>query len=131
MRQLGFGYLDMAYHTIEEPLRASLDIEAFESEAQKPVRVFEPVEGCVISPAFGHIFSGGYAAGYYGYKWAEELDADAFKAFKENGIFDQTTAGKFLKMLQAGDTKDPMELYIEFRGKKPTVDALLERDGLK
>ncbi len=131
MRQLGFGYLDMAYHTIEEPLRASLDIEAFESEAQKPVRVFEPVEGCVISPAFGHIFSGGYAAGYYGYKWAEELDADAFKAFKENGIFDQKTAGKFLKMLQAGDTKDPMELYIEFRGKKPTVDALLERDGLK
>lgn len=131
MRQLGFGYLDMAYHTIEEPLRASLDIEAFESEAQKPVRVFEPVGGCVISPAFGHIFSGGYAAGYYGYKWAEELDADAFKAFKENGIFDQKTAGKFLKMLQAGDTKDPMELYIEFRGKKPTVDALLERDGLK
>lgn len=131
MRQLGFGYLDMAYHTIEESLRASLDIEAFESEAQKPVRVFEPVEGCVISPAFGHIFSGGYAAGYYGYKWAEELDADAFKAFKENGIFDQKTAGKFLKMLQAGDTKDPMELYIEFRGKKPTVDALLERDGLK
>ena len=131
MRQLGFGYLDMAYHTIEEPLRTSLDIEAFESEAQKPVRVFEPVEGCVISPAFGHIFSGGYAAGYYGYKWAEELDADAFKAFKENGIFDQKTAGKFLKMLQAGDTKDPMELYIEFRGKKPTVDALLERDGLK
>lgn len=131
MRQLGFGYLDMAYHTIEEPLRASLDIEAFESEAQKPVRVFEPVEGCVISPAFGHIFSGGYAAGYYGYKWAEELDADAFKAFKENGIFDQKTAGKFLKMLQAGDTKNPMELYIEFRGKKPTVDALLERDGLK
>ena len=131
MRQLGFGYLDMAYHTIEEPLRASLDIEAFESEAQKPVRVFEPVEGCVISPAFGHIFSGGYAAGYYGYKWAEELDADAFKAFKENGIFDQKTAGKFLKMLQAGDTKDPMELYIEFRGKKRTVDAPLERDGLK
>lgn len=131
MRQLGFGYLDMAYHSITEPLRASLDIETFEADAQKPVRVFDPVEGCVISPAFGHIFSGGYAAGYYGYKWAEELDADAFKAFKENGIFDQKTAQKFLKMLQSGDTKDPMELYIEFRGKKPTVDALLERDGLK
>lgn len=131
MRQLGFGYLDMAYHTITEPLRASADIEAFESNAIKPVIVFEPVEGAVISPSFGHIFSGGYAAGYYGYKWSEELDADAFKAFKDNGIFNQKTAAKFLKMLQSGDTRDPMELYIEFRGKKPTVDALLERDGIK
>lgn len=131
MRQLGFGYLDMAYHTIEEPLRASADIEVFEEKAQDPVRVFPAVEGCVTSPSFGHIFSGGYAAGYYGYKWAEELDADAFAAFKENGIFDRKTADKFLKMLQSGDTKDPMELYVEFRGKKPTVDALLERDGIK
>ncbi len=131
MRQLGFGYLDMAYHTITEPLRASADIEEFEAASQEPVRIFEAVPGCVLSPSFGHIFSGGYAAGYYGYKWAEELDADAFAAFKENGIFDQKTAAKFLKMLQSGDTKDPMELYIEFRGKKPTVDALLERDGIK
>lgn len=131
MRQLGFGYLDMAYHTITEPLRASADIEQFEANAQKPVRIFEPVEGSVISSSFGHIFSGGYAAGYYGYKWSEELDADAFAAFKENGIFDQKTAAKFLKMLQSGDTKDAMELYVEFRGKKPTVDALLERDGIK
>lgn len=131
MRQLGFGYLDMAYHTITEPLRASSDIEAFEAKAVEPVKVFDAIEGCVISPSFGHIFSGGYAAGYYGYKWSEELDADAFQAFKENGIFDKKTADKFLKMLQSGDTKDPMELYIEFRGKKPTVDALLERDGIK
>lgn len=131
MRQLGFGYLDMAYHTVTEPLRASADVEAFEAKAQDPVRVFDAVEGCVTSPSFGHIFSGGYAAGYYGYKWSEELDADAFKAFKETGIFNPKTAAKFLKMLQAGDTKDPMELYIEFRGKKPTVDALLERDGIK
>lgn len=131
LRQLGFGYLDMAYHMIEEPLRASADIEAFETKAQDLVRIFPAIEGCVISPSFGHIFSGGYAAGYYGYKWAEELDADAFAAFKENGIFDKKTADKFLKMLQSGDTKDPMELYVEFRGKKPTVDALLERDGLK
>lgn len=131
MRQLGFGYLDMAYHTITEPMRASADVEEFEAKAQDPVRVFDAVEGCITSPSFGHIFSGGYAAGYYGYKWSEELDADAFKAFKVNGIFDQKTAAKFLKMLQAGDTKDPMELYIEFRGKKPTVDALLERDGIK
>lgn len=131
MRQLGFGYLDMAYHSITEPLRASADIENFEGNAIAPVMVFEPVEGAVISPSFGHIFSGGYAAGYYGYKWSEELDADAFKAFKETGIFNKKTADKFLKMLQSGDTKDPMELYIEFRGKKPTVDALLERDGIK
>lgn len=131
LRQLGFGYLDMAYHTIEEPLRASANVEEFEEKAQDPVRVFPAVVGCVTSPSFGHIFSGGYAAGYYGYKWAEELDADAFAAFKENGIFDRKTADKFLKMLQSGDTKDPMELYVEFRGKKPTVDALLERDGIK
>lgn len=130
MRQLGFGYLDMAYHTITEPLRASADIETFEAEAIAPVKVFDPIEGSLISPSFGHIFSGGYAAGYYGYKWSEELDADAFKAFKETGIFNKKTADKFLKMLQSGDTRDPMELYIEFRGKKPTVDALLERDGI-
>ena len=130
MRQLGFGYLDMAYHTIEEPLRASMDVEAFEKRAQDPVRVFDAVEGSVISPSFGHIFSGGYAAGYYGYKWAEVLDADAFAAFKEHGIFDKTTADKFKKMLQSGGTVDPMELYKEFRGKEPTVDALLIRGGI-
>lgn len=131
MRQLGFGFLDMAYHTIEEPLRASGSVENFEKNAQDPVRVFEAVDGCVTSPSFGHIFSGGYAAGYYGYKWAEVLDADAFAAFKENGIFDDKTAGKFKKMLQSGGTVDPMVLYKEFRGKEPTVDALLHRDGIK
>jgi peptidyl-dipeptidase Dcp len=131
MRQLGFGYLDMAYHTIESPLRASQSVEAFDEQAIKPVEVFAPIEGILTSPTFTHIFSGGYAAGYYGYKWSEALDADAFAAFKENGIFDKKTAEKFHKMLQSGDTKDPMELYVEFRGKKPTVDALLERDGIK
>ena len=131
MRQLGFGYLDMAYHTIEEPLRASQDIFDFEKNAQDPVRCFEAVEGCMTSPAFGHIFSGGYAAGYYGYKWSEALDADAFAAFKENGLFDKKTANKFRKMLQSGNTEDPMKLYIEFRGKEPTVDALMKRDGIK
>lgn len=131
MRQLGFGYLDMAYHTIEEPIRASADIEEFERKAQDPVRCFDAVEGCMTSPAFTHIFSGGYAAGYYGYKWAESLDADAFAAFKEKGIFDKKTAAKFHKMLSAGDTVDPMELYIEFRGKKPSVDALMKRDGIR
>lgn len=131
MRQLGFGYLDMAYHSIKEPLCASADIEVFEEKAQDPVRVFDVVEGCMTSPSFGHVFSGGYAAGYYGYKWAEVLDADAFAAFQENGIFDKATAAKFKKMLQSGGTVDPHTLYLEFRGKEPTVDALLHRDGIK
>lgn len=131
MRQLGFGYLDMAYHTIEEPLLASSSVKEFEEKALDPVRIFDAVPENLISSSFSHIFSGGYAAGYYGYKWSEALDADAFAAFKENGVFDRKTADKFLKMLQSGDTKDPMELYVEFRGKQPTNDALLERDGIK
>lgn len=131
MRQLNFGFLDMAYYSITEPLRASADIFAFEEKAIDPVRIFAPVEGCSLSPSFGHIFSGGYAAGYYGYKWAESLDADAFAAFKENGIFDKKTAAKFQKMLRSGGTVNPMELYIEFRGKQPTIDALMVRDGIK
>lgn len=131
MRQLGFGYLDMAYHTIEEPLRASAAIYEFEKTAQDPVRCFEAVEGCLTSPSFGHIFSGGYAAGYYGYKWSEALDADAFAAFQENGLFDKKTAQRFRKMLQSGNTVDPMTLYIEFRGKEPSVEALMRRDGIK
>ena len=131
MRQLGFGYLDMAYHTIEEPLLASSSVKDFEEKALDPVRIFDAVPENLISSSFSHIFSGGYAAGYYGYKWSEALDADAFAAFKENGVFDRKTADKFLKMLQSGDTKDPMELYVEFRGKQPNNDALLERDGIK
>ena len=132
MRQLGFGFLDMAFHTITEPMRASADVEVFENQALDPVRIFDAVEGCYLAPSFGHIFSGGYAAGYYGYKWSEELDADAFAAFEETGnIFDKKTANRFHKMLESGGSVDPMELYIEFRGKKPTVDALLHRDGIK
>ncbi|MDE5773708.1 MAG: M3 family metallopeptidase, partial [Muribaculaceae bacterium] len=129
VRQLNFGITDMAYHTIETPLGDDVVVEEFENAAIEPVRVFAPVEGTYFSPTFAHVFSGGYAAGYYGYKWSEELDADAFAAFQENGIFDRATADKFLKMLQAGGTEDPMTLYVEFRGKKPTVDALLKRDG--
>lgn len=131
MRQLGFGFIDMAFHMIEDPIRASEDISVFEGKAMEPVKIFEMVDGCLTSPQFGHIFSGGYAAGYYGYKWAESLDADAFAAFQENGIFDKKTADKYHKMLESGGTVDPMELYVEFRGKKPTVDALLKRDGIK
>lgn len=131
MRQLGFGYLDMAYHTIKEPIAEETDVEIFEKNAQDPVRIFAAVPGTMVSPNFGHIFSGGYAAGYYGYKWAEVLDADAFAAFKEHGIFDPVTAAKFKHMLQSGGTVDPTVLYREFRGKDATVDALLERDGIK
>lgn len=131
MRQLGFGYLDMAYHTITTPLRSSQDIAVFEKKAQDPVRVFDAVEGTLTSPSFGHIFSGGYAAGYYGYKWSEVLDADAFAAFREHGVFDKKTAARFKRMLQSGGTVDPMQLYKEFRGKEPSIEALLQRDGIK
>ena len=131
MRQLGFGYLDMAYHTIESPLGEEIGVDKFEEKAQDPVRVFDVVEGCLTSPSFGHIFSGGYAAGYYGYKWAEVLDADAFSAFKEEGVFNPEPAKRFKKMLQSGGTVDPGTLYREFRGKDATVDALLKRDGIK
>ena len=131
MRQLGFGYLDMAYHTIPTPLEENVDVETFEEKAQDPVRIFDVVEGTITSPSFGHIFSGGYAAGYYGYKWAEVLDADAFAAFQEEGVFNPEPAKRFKKMLQSGGTVDPTQLYREFRGKDATVDALLHRDGIK
>lgn len=131
MRQLGFGYLDMAYHTISEPIAVTTDVEVFEENAQNPVRIFDVEEGCVTSPSFGHIFSGGYAAGYYGYKWAEVLDADAFAAFQEEGVFNPAPAKRFKKMLQSGGTVDPSVLYREFRGKDATVDALLKRDGIQ
>ena len=85
-----------------------------------------------MAPSFGHIFSGGYAAGYYGYKWAEMLDADAFAAFLETGnIYDKKTAQKYLVILQSGGTVEPQELYETFRGKPATIDALLVRDGIK
>jgi peptidyl-dipeptidase Dcp len=129
MRQLMFGYLDMAWHTITEPVT---DAVAFERNAVKDVNMFEPVEGTLISPTFSHIFSGSYAAGYYSYKWAEVLDADAFAHFKENGIFDRKTADEFrTNVLMKGGTENPAELYRRFRGQDPTIDALLIRDGIK
>ena len=86
----------------------------------------------MVSPQFSHIFSGGYAAGYYSYKWAEVLDADAFAKFKENGIFDRATADSFRhNILERGGTEAPDELYRRFRGQEPTIDALLERDGIR
>lgn len=129
MRQLAFGYLDMAWHTIKEPVENPAE---FENKAIESVAIFEPVAGTLISPQFSHIFAGGYAAGYYSYKWAEVLDADAFSVFKENGIFDKATADSFKNnILTRGGTENPAELYRRFRGQDPTIDALLIRDGIK
>jgi peptidyl-dipeptidase Dcp len=130
VRQLGFGFIDMAWHTITKPYTG--DPYKFEYDAMKPVEVFAPTEGCIISPQFGHIFSGGYAAGYYGYKWAEVLDADAFSKFQEDGIFNPATAKSFKdNILSRGGTEPPMELYKRFRGRGPKIDAILIRDGIK
>jgi len=128
MRQLSFGFLDMAFHDSENP---DIDVEQIEQEALAPIDLFPKVEGTNMSVQFSHIFAGGYAAGYYSYKWAEVLDADAFALFKERGVFDQKTATSFKEnILSKGGTEPPMELYKRFRGQEPTVDALLERAGL-
>lgn len=129
MRQLGFGYLDMAWHTITAPVDDPVE---FERKAMEDVQIFEPVEGTMTGATFSHIFSGGYAAGYYSYKWAEVLDADAFAKFKENGIFDRKTADEFRhNVLEKGGTEHPAKLYRDFRGQDATIDALLIRDGIK
>ncbi len=129
-RQLSFGMNDMAWHSITKPVDGS--VVAFEQKALAPTDLFPALEGYCLSTAFSHIFAGGYAAGYYGYKWAEVLDADAFDAFKQNGIFDRATANSFRKnILEKGGTVHPMELYKAFRGKEPSIDPLLERSGLK
>lgn len=130
LRQLSFGYLDMAWHTLNQPF--SGDVRELEQKAMLPVKLLPVVPEASMSTAFGHIFSGGYAAGYYSYKWAEVLDADAFAAFKENGIFDKKTAQSFrANILERGNTEEPMTLYKRFRGQEPTIDALLERNGVK
>lgn len=129
LRQLGFGFTDMAWHTIESPVE---DVVGFERKALESVSMFDDVDGCIFSPQFSHIFSGGYAAGYYSYKWAEVLDADAFSLFLKNGLFDKATADSFRRnVLMKGGTEHPMTLYKRFRGQEPTIDALLERDGIK
>ena len=129
LRQLMFGYLDMAFHTITAPID---DPVTFENEAIKQVEIFEPIDDCAVAPQFNHIFSGGYAAGYYSYKWAEVLDADAFSVFKKNGIFDKKSADAFrTNILMRGGTEHPAVLYRRFRGQDPTIDALLVRDGIK
>ena len=129
MRQLGFGYLDMAWHTITGPVADPVE---FERKAMEDVQIFEPVEGTMTGATFSHIFAGGYAAGYYSYKWAEVLDADAFAKFKENGILDRKTADEFRhNVLEKGGTEHPAKLYRDFRGHDATIDALLIRDGIK
>lgn len=129
VRQLSFGFNDMAWHSITEPL--ATDAISFEKAAMAKTELFPEVAGSCFSTAFGHIFDGGYAAGYYGYKWAEVLDADAYALFKEKGIFDQATAESFREhILSKGGTRHPMDLYIAFRGAEPSVEALLLRSGL-
>ena len=128
LRQLSLGYIDMAWHTRLEPVE---DVEQFEKNTLEKTALFEKVKNTTISSHFGHIFGGGYAAGYYSYKWAEVLEADAFESFKENGIFDKETAKSFREnILSKGNLKNPMKLYTQFKGREPKVDALLKRDGL-
>ena len=132
LRQLSFGMSDMKWHMLTDKSQIeALDIESFEREAVTSVQITPLVEGTSMAPAFTHIFSGGYAAGYYGYKWAEVLAADAFSMFKQNGIFDEKTAAAFRKLLESGGKRHPMELYVEFRGHKPETQALVEAMGLK
>lgn len=129
MRQLSFAFLDFAWHG-REPGEIA-DIEEFEQIELARMRFFPPTPGTSISTSFSHIFAGGYAAGYYSYKWAEVLDADAFEFFKQEGVFSREVADRFRKnILSRGGTEHPMELYKRFRGREPDPKALLRRDGL-
>jgi oligopeptidase A len=129
MRQLSFGLLDMAYHS-QDPSGIS-DVKAFEAKAFEPTALYPDVAENCMSTSFSHIFQGGYSSGYYSYKWAEVLDADAFEYFQEKGIFNAEVAKKFKdNVLSKGGTEQPMELYKRFRGQEPKPDALLRRAGL-
>jgi peptidyl-dipeptidase Dcp len=129
VRQLSFGLLDMAWHGGNP--EGITDVKAHEKEAFGPTRLFPDHPETCMSTSFSHIFQGGYSAGYYSYKWAEVLDADAFAYFKEKGIFDGEVARKFREhILSRGGTEDPMELYVRFRGREPRLEPLLERAGL-
>ena len=129
MRQVSFGLLDMAFYTLTTPFTA--DLFQFENEAWQRAQVLPHVEGTCMTTQFSHIMAGGYSAGYYSYKWAEVLDADAFSLFKQRGIFDRTTAQSFRdNILSRGGTEHPMTLYKRFRGQEPTIDALLQRNGI-
>ena len=130
LRQLSFGLLDMAWYTRTTPFEG--DVEAYEKEAWSRAQVLPQVPGTCMSAQFSHIFAGGYAAGYYSYKWAEVLDADAFSLFQQKGIFQPEVATSFREnILSKGGTEHPMVLYKRFRGQDPTIDALLVRNGIK
>lgn len=124
LRQLGFGKLDMAFHTNPDKIN---DVKTFEAEETKATNLYPANPETLMSTSFSHIFQGGYSAGYYSYKWAEVLDADAFDYFKQNGIFNPEIAAKYKTLLSAGGTVDPMELYRNFRGREPQVESLLKR----
>ncbi|MFN3603512.1 MAG: M3 family metallopeptidase [Leptonema sp. (in: bacteria)] len=129
LTQLNYGFLDMLFH-LENPEKIQ-DILEFERKVTEKTRLFEETEKISISTSFSHIFAGGYSSGYYSYKWAEVLEADAFEFFKEKGIFNQEISRKFRKwILEKGNTEDPMDLYIKFRGREPKVEALLRKAGL-
>ena len=128
-RQISFGLVDMAWHTVTGDIEES--VPEFEQRAMSATETFPAVNSSCFSAGFGHIFGGGYAAGYYSYKWAEVLDADAFSVFKRNGIFNTVIADSFRKnILEKGGSEHPMVLYKRFRGQEPRIDALLERSGL-
>ena len=130
LRQVSFGLLDMAYYTKKEPFTD--DIVQFEKKAWQKAMVTPQLPDTCMTVQFSHIMAGGYAAGYYSYKWAEVLDADAFSVFKKHGIFNQETARSFRNnILSKGGTEHPMTLYKRFRGCEPTIDALLKRNGIK
>ena len=130
LRQVSFGLLDMAYYTQRDAFTA--DIIPFEKKAWEQAMISPQRSDTCMTAQFSHIMSGGYAAGYYSYKWAEVLDADAFSVFKKHGIFDRATAQSFRdNILSRGGTEHPMTLYKRFRGGEPTIDALLERNGIK
>ena len=130
LRQVSFGLLDMAWYTRNTPFEG--DVKAYEQEAWKDAQVLPIVKEACMSTQFSHIFAGGYSAGYYSYKWAEVLDADAFSLFKQQGIFNREVADSFRNnILSKGGTEHPMVLYKRFRGQEPTIDALLIRNGIK
>ena len=130
LRQVSLGLLDMAYYTQKDEFKE--DIITFEKDAWKDAIITKQLPNTCMTTQFSHIISGGYAAGYYSYKWAEVLDADAFSLFKKNGIYDKNTALSFREnILSKGGTEHPMTLYKRFRGQEPTIDALLERNGIK
>ena len=129
LRQLSFGLLDMAWYTRTEPFEG--DVRSYEKEAWKKTQILPDIAETCMTVQFSHIMAGGYSAGYYSYKWAEVLDADAFSLFKEKGIFHPETANSFREnVLSKGGTEHPMELYKRFRGQEPSIDALLKRNGI-